>query len=150
MVDGFMDSFANRFKNINYNNISVARDKQLFSSANIYICDGEIQLCKNNSRLSFSKKTAPSNSYNPNINILFNSFSILDKDIDLLCVILTGIGEDGVDACKNLSISGARCVTENETSAIVDGMPSRARLLVPKIESYDIDTIVKSIEEFCE
>ena len=68
----------------------------------------------------------------------------------LLCVILTGIGDDGVEACKNLSLSGARCITESETSAIVDCMPCRARSLVPNIEVYEIDKIVQIISEFCE
>ena len=146
MVDGFIDSFTNRFQNMSHNNINIVSDNQVFSSANIYICEAETKLVNN----SFSKKPAYVNSYNPNINILFNSFTALAKDIQILCVILTGIGDDGVEACKNLSLNGARCITENEDSAIVDGMPSRARLLVPNIEVYDMKTIVKNISEFCE
>ena len=146
MVDGFMDSFANRFQNISHNSISVVKDNQTFESSNIYICEGETKLTNNN----FSKKKSSSDSYNPNINILFNSFIPLAKDRQILCVILTGIGDDGVEACKNLSLNGARCITESETSAIVDGMPSRARVLVPNIEVDDVETIVKKINEFCE
>ena len=150
MIDGFMNSFASRLQNSNLNTISVVSDKQVFESSNIYICDGEIRLEKSNLNLLFTKKATSSHSYNPNINILFNSFTQLAKSTQILCVILTGIGDDGVESCKNLSINGARCMTENETSAIVDGMPSRARLLVPNIEVYDMNTIVKSISEFCE
>ena len=146
MVDGFMDSFANRFQNISYNSISVVKDNQIFKNANIYICEGETKLTNN----SFSKKNSSLDSYNPNINILFNSFCSLTKDSQILCLILTGIGDDGVDACKNLSLSGARCITESHESAIVDGMPNRARVLVPNIEVNDIDKIVKIISEFCE
>lgn len=146
MVDGFMDSFASRLQNTSNNKISVVQDKQTFQKANIYICDGETMLNKG----IFTKKRASENSFNPNINILFNSFTSLAKEKEILCVILTGIGDDGVEACKNLSLNGARCITENETSAIVDGMPSRARLLVTNIEIYDIDKIVKIISEFCE
>ena len=65
-------------------------------------------------------------------------------------MILTGIGDDGVSACKELSLNGASCITESQKSAIVDGMPSRARLFVPNIEVEDINTIVKTISEFCE
>jgi len=146
MVDGFMDSFANRFQNICHNSISVVKDNQIFENNNIYICEGETKLANN----SFTKKSSSSDSYNPNINILFNSFSSLAKDSHIVCVILTGIGDDGVEACKNLSLNGARCITENQESAIVDGMPSRARVLVPNIEVYKIDKIVQIISEFCE
>ena len=146
MVEGFMDSFANRLQNMNHNNIYIAKDNQPLGSANIYICESETKL----TNYSFSKKPTSLNSYNPNINILFNSFTTLAKDIQILCVILTGIGDDGVDACKNLSLNGARCITESKQSAIVDGMPCRARLLVPNVEVYDIQTIVEKIREFCE
>ena len=146
MVNGFMDSFANRFQNISHNNISVVKNNQIFENNNIYICDGETKLTNNN----FSKTDCSLDSYNPNINILFNSFTQLAKGTQILCVILTGIGDDGVEACKNLSYNGARCITESQESAIVDGMPSRARALVPNIEVYDINTIVKIIGKYCE
>lgn len=145
MVKGFMNSFADRFKNID-NNIVVVEDNQTFESNNIYICEEETELSNSN----FSKKESGLNSYNPDINILFNSFVPLAKEVKILCVILTGIGDDGVEACKGLSLHGSRCLTENAESAIVDGMPSRARLLVKNIEIYDIDAITKKISEFCE
>lgn len=146
MVHGFMDSFANGLKNMNHHCISVIQDNQPFEKDNIYICEGEVKLIDNH----FSKKSASTNSFNPNINILFNSFIPLCKNKEILSVILTGIGDDGVIACKNLSINGARCITESKESAIVDGMPSRARLLIPNIEVYKIDKIVKTVSEFCE
>ena len=150
MVDGFMDSFTKRLQNNSRNTIGLVRDNQTFENKNIYICEGETQLNKISNKLSFSKKTSSLHSFNPNINILFNSFVPLCKDSEILSVILTGIGDDGVEACMNLSVNGARCVTENEQSAIVDGMPNRARAIVPNIEVYDMDTIVKVISEFCE
>jgi len=81
---------------------------------------------------------------------LFNSFLPLSKEIEILCVVLTGIGDDGVNACSALNANGARCLTETSESAIVDGMPKAARLLIPEIEVYDVDEIVKEIKKFCE
>jgi two-component system chemotaxis response regulator CheB len=40
------------------------------------------------------------------------------------------------------------CITESENSAIVDGMPSRARKEVKDIQVLDINQIVDSIKEF--
>ncbi len=50
-------------------------------------------------------------------------------------VILTGIGDDGVDGCKELSLSGCTCLTETEQSAIVDGMTSRSKTNSAKYKS---------------
>ena len=150
MVDGFMESFTKRLQSISHNTISLVKDNQIFEHSNIYICEGETRLDRSAHRLFFTQKKSSINSFNPNIDILFNSFNPLCKDSKILSVILTGIGDDGVNACKNLSIDGARCVTESEQSAIVDGMPNRARAVVHNIEVYDMETIVKIISEFCE
>jgi len=150
MVDGFLDSFTSRVQNSSCNNVSLVKDNQACQKANIYICEGETKLFKSNLNLLFTQKKSSLNTYNPNINILFNSFVPFCKDIEILSVILTGIGDDGVEACKNLSINGARCITESEDSAIVDGMPNRARAIVPNIEVYDMEKIIKIISEFCE
>jgi len=67
-----------------------------------------------------------------------------------LSVILTGICDDGIQACVKLSENGVRCITETSQSAIIDGMPSRTRELVANIKAYDIDEITKIICGFCE
>jgi len=150
MLDGFLDSFAKRLENNTNNIVNVVKNNQTLQSLNIYICEGNTILNKSQTGLVFSKISASHSSYNPNINLLFNSFVQGSKDSSILCVILTGIGDDGIDACKNLSLNGARCITENEKSAIVDGMPNQARIHVPGIEVHDISEIVKVISEFCE
>jgi len=150
MVEGFMNSFAKRLQENHHNKIGVVQNSQILKNAHIYICEGETQLVKSSSTLLFTQKVAPLNTYNPSIDIIFNSFIPLCATSKILCVILTGIGDDGVNACRDLSINGARCITESESSAIVDGMPNRARKLIPNIEIADIDTITKKISEFCE
>ena len=150
MVDGFINSFANRLKNSTQNLISVVANNQTLHNANIYLCDGQTQLKQDNYNLTFTHKAVQINSYNPDINNLFLSFVDVCKDVEILSVILTGIGDDGVNACKELSLNGAQCLTESAHSAIVDGMPSRARLFVPNVEVGDMETIIKKISEFCE
>lgn len=148
MVDGFLDSFTQRLQNTGTNTTSIARDKEALVSGHIYVCEGHTQVVQNSSSVYFSKSTAHAHSYNPDINILFNSFNTLTKEVKILCVILTGIGDDGVDACQNLSAKGARCITQSKESAIVDGMPSRVRLLVPKVEVCSTAEIIRKIKDF--
>ena len=150
MVLGFMESFANRLQNNHPNTIDIIHNEERLKYPYIYICEGEIKLQHTNYGLSFNKKSSQLHSFNPNINTIFDSFTPLCKDVEILCVILTGIGNDGVDACINLSKNGARCVTETQQSAIVDGMPNRARAFVPNIEVHDMKEIINIISEFCE
>ena len=149
MVKGFIPSFIQRLNEHTDNNVLIAENNDSLACGNIYICDGDTQVLSGKSGLLFKNKLAQNNSYNPDINILFNSLIPFSKNIEILSVILTGIGEDGVDACKKLSLNGATCLTETKQSAIVDGMPSRARDIVPNIQALNIEEITKKIEEFC-
>ncbi len=150
MVDGFLESFTARLQHNHLNSINLIQDRETFENSNIYISEGNIELRTINNELLFTKEKAPTNSFNPNINLIFNSFVPLCNNRDILCVILTGIGNDGVEACSNLSKNGARCITESKESAIVDGMPNRARAIVPNIEINNLDGIATIINEFCE
>lgn len=149
MVLGFMDSFAKRLQINHLNPISIAQDNSYLQKANVYVCCGETTISKDSSGYIFSKKDSALHAFNPDINILFNSFVPYSKDFDILSVILTGIGNDGVEACKMLSLNGSSCITESESSAIVDGMPSRARKEVPNVKVLDMREIVDYIKEFC-
>lgn len=149
MAVGFMPSFAKRLQENHVNPISIAQNNDYLGNGKIYVCCGATTISKNSSGFIFSQKESPVNAFNPDINTLFHSFIPYSKDFDILSVILTGIGHDGIDACKILGENGSSCITESEESAIVDGMPSRARKAVKDIQVLDISQIVNSIKEFC-
>lgn len=150
MVEGFMNSFAQRLQNRQHNSVRVVHDKQPLESAMIYVCEHDIKVGRVGRQIEFTKKRNSSHAFNPNINELFNSFLPFASEFEIICIILTGIGEDGVAACKALSHNGAFCITESSTSAIVDGMPHRARLEVANIQVNEISEIVDIVKEFCE
>lgn len=149
MTKGFIPNFMNRLKQYTNNGVSMAENNQDLFSDFIYFCSGDTTIIKNNFTLSFSNKDALENTYNPDINILFHSAVVLMPHIKILSVILTGIGDDGVNGCKALSEHGGKCITETQQSAIVDGMTSRARQHVPNITALDIKDIIQTIKEFC-
>ncbi|MBD3842139.1 MAG: chemotaxis protein CheB [Campylobacterales bacterium] len=149
MVKEFIPSFMKRLQENNHNRLCMAEENQKIENGYIYICNGEISVKKEYSDLFFLHQNAPENSYNPNINLLFNSFVPLTKELQIMSVILTGIGDDGVYGCEQLSLHNAQCLTETQESAIVDGMPNRARAVVPNIKVLDINEIVNEIKEFC-
>ncbi|MCK9491109.1 MAG: CheB methylesterase domain-containing protein [Sulfurimonas sp.] len=149
MVVGFMDSFAKRLDEDPTNSIFAANDKTYLVSSGIYVCSGYTRVSRDSNGIIFSKKDSKINTFNPDINYIFSSFLPFTKDIKFLSVILTGIGADGVEACKALQENGSLCLTETQQSAIVDGMPSRARKEIQNIKVLDIKEIVEEIREFC-
>ncbi len=149
MAIGFTPSFAKRLQDRSKNQVSVIQNNESLESGRVYLCCGRTSLYKNANALMFSQSESPRNSFNPDINVLFNSFVPFTNDFEILSVILTGIGSDGVEACKSLSEKGASCLTESEKSAIVDGMPSRARKEVKNVKVQEMNEIVLTIKEFC-
>ena len=149
ITKGFAESFSKRLDRLSDNNVIIVKDFENLIQSNIYICCGRTSIYKKDNKFIFSREEPVENGYNPDINILFKSFVELTDQIEILSVILTGIGEDGVNGCNELSLMGARVITESESSAIVDGMPSRARSEITNIEINNIDNIVNNIREFC-
>lgn len=149
MAMDFIPSFAKRLQEHSVNPLNIADNNTQLKAGNIYLCFGITFIENNGYEFTFKVAPAKEHKFNPDINTLFNSFISLAKDIDLFCIILTGIGSDGVEACKQLSIMGAKTATQTESSAIVDGMTSRARAEVPNIEVLDVESIKNSIREFC-
>ena len=150
MVDGFLESFAQNLQHSAHSDVSIVNKKVCLRAGEIYVCEGETKVAQESDTFVFVHSDSVKHGYNPNINTLFNSFLAFAHKAEILAVILTGIGDDGVQACVNLSKNSVRCITETPESAIVDGMPGRARVLVPDIEAYDIKTIINIISEFCE
>jgi two-component system chemotaxis response regulator CheB len=149
MAVGFMGSFAKRLQTHSQSALSLVENNSVMESGNIYICTARTKLMNNSSGFLFSKEALLEHSFNPDINLLFHSITPFTQNFEILSVILTGIGSDGVDGCKALEAKGAQCLTESEKSAIVDGMPSRARAEVPNIKVQNMDEIIKTIKEFC-
>ena len=81
--------------------------------------------------------------YTPDINKLFNSFVNYADDFDLHVLIMTGIGNDGVDGAINLKAKGAKIFAQDEKSSPVYGMPKAA------FESGIVNE-VKSLEQMKE
>jgi two-component system chemotaxis response regulator CheB len=64
----------------------------------------------------------PENFCKPSVEPMIRSLiNIYDKKV--LAVILTGMGQDGRDACKMLVEKGGRTITQDEATSVVWGMP---------------------------
>lgn len=150
MVADFIPSFAKRLQEHSVNKVCLVNEGAMFMPENIYICQGITSLKQEQDSITFGVKPSLHNEYSPDINSLFGSFAPLLENYDILAIILTGIGDDGIAAGIELELKGASIVTQDEQSSIVDGMPSRARKEIPNISILDNDSIIKKIRDFCD
>lgn len=86
--------------------------------------------------------------YNPNINVLFQSAVNICGFIDVLAILLTGIGDDGAKGLFDLYRAGASCIAESEESAIVYGMPKKAKEINPDVNVMNLSDIRTRLESF--
>jgi len=114
----------------------------------VYIATGRVHLCEHNGHLQVERVETVNDHYNPDIDHLFTQMAAFAGQTTMLGVILTGIGADGVEGCVKLAQQGAKCVAESQESAIVYGMPMRAKERIPTIEVQKLDTIINTILTF--
>ncbi|ABB45213.1 CheB methylesterase [Sulfurimonas denitrificans DSM 1251] len=149
MALDFIASFVKRLGEHSSNSIHIIENALRLRAGEIYICQGITTIHSTNVGLEFHLTCSKEYKYNPDINALFSSFAPFVKSYKTLGIILTGIGDDGVSGCKELSLMGARTITQTQESAIVDGMPLRARQSIESIEIDDTNGIKNKIMEFC-
>ncbi len=65
---------------------------------------------------------APENSCRPSVDVLFRSLAEAFPN-RALAVVLTGMGQDGLRGCEQLSTRGAEIVVQDEATSVVWGMP---------------------------
>lgn len=61
----------------------------------------------------------------PSVNVMFNSASSFYRQA-CLAVLLTGMGRDGAEGCKNIVDAGGYTIVEDESTCAVFGMPKAA------------------------
>ncbi|WP_304545939.1 CheB methylesterase domain-containing protein [Sulfurimonas microaerophilic] len=150
MGEEFLPSFVKRLSLKTNHKIMLCEDGQTFMQGCIYVATNNSSISSDIDGLKVRVKHSEKAHFNPEINHLFNSVNTLTSTHKILAILLTGIGDDGVEGCKLLSEHGAKCIAESEKTAIVYGMPARAKESVANIEVLDLDKIIEAIQIFGE
>lgn len=144
----FIPSFAQQFKSeLNANVYRIDTELRL-DSGGIFICERNTIVSKNLPLRVMLEPTQSPTTHNPNIDILFSSAVNIAKDVSILTILLTGIGADGALGMQELDKAGAVCIGENEESAVVYGMPKRAKELIPSLKMLSLQEIKEKLELF--
>lgn len=150
MSPNFIESFTRQIGMISSIAVHSVQDGMRVDASAIYVCSGECRLVQNANAIYFSQNEQRGTIYTPDIDTLFFSASELTSSIKRMGVILTGIGDDGAKGSLALFKMGGYCMFENEESAIVFGMPKRAKEIVPQADVGNIAQIIAAINHFGE
>ena len=113
-----------------------------FGSPSVYICSESSIIVKVDQ--TYRLQTDKTNQqFTPDINKLFNSFCAYRYEFEIVALIMTGMGSDGVKGARNLKKIGAKIIAQDEKSSPLYGMPKAA------IEANVVDE-VKSFHEIKE
>lgn len=125
MRSGFTKSFAHRLDKACRPRVHEARDGCPLEPGQIYIAPGGAAHLEvvNKRGLHCRLKEGPAVSgHQPSIDVLFDSVAQA-AEANALGVILTGMGRDGAKGLLAMRNSGAETIGQDETSALVYGMP---------------------------
>lgn len=146
MNPSFIPSFVNQFNKEAVSEVVVACDKDVVKNNKIYICQRNMVLNGNNT-LVLNSTDEPS-SFNPGIDVLFNSALKLHRYNKILAMILTGMGDDGAKSLFELYKVGVKCLCENEADSVVYGMPKKAKEMNPFLKPMSLVELKKEITYF--
>jgi two-component system, chemotaxis family, protein-glutamate methylesterase/glutaminase len=105
--------------------VAEATDGQVLLPGHAYIAPGDFHLVvqrKNGAVVTALNQAPQENSCRPAVDPLFRSVSEV-YGARALGIVMTGMGQDGLRGCEDLTRVGARVVVQDEASSVVWGMP---------------------------
>ncbi|SMC09564.1 chemotaxis protein CheB [Nitratiruptor tergarcus] len=127
-------------------------DKKINLEKNqIYICDSKnVTIYDNaNDKEILHDDTQIESLYKPDINQLLLSVVQNKKELcEVVAILLSGIGDDGIEGLKKLYENGAKTVVASKESVAVYGMPKRAVQQNACSEVLSFEEIVTMIKQF--
>ena len=125
MPPGFTRAFAERLNNLTRFSVKEAENAEELRPSTVYICPGQrhltVRRLRGNIIIQLLKPTKKDR-YVPSVDRMFESVAEIYKNRSI-GVILTGMGNDGLQGCKKIHDSGGYIIAESEDSAVVYGMP---------------------------
>lgn len=138
MPEFFTRSFAGRLNDLCAVKVKEAQDGDGVIPGTVLIAPGNYHtlLRRSDSRYYVNVIKGPLVCrHRPSVDVLFKSVA-KHAGSDAIGVILTGMGKDGAAGLREMHVSGARTIAQDESSSVVFGMPKAA------IEMGAVDDIV--------
>ena len=123
LFPGFTDGFVTWLDEVSPMPVREGLPGTVLKSGHAYVVARGCSVGVNESLELVRARSAPG-PYQPSIDALFTSANVLAPDV--AAVLLTGMGDDGVEGLKQLCDAGCWTAAQDESSSIVFGMPQQA------------------------
>ena len=139
VLETFAQGMADWLNSSSALTVVTAVDQERLVPNRVYIAPGGAHLVVTPGGRLHLDTSAPLKGHRPSATMLFDSVAkVFGKDA--VGIILTGMGDDGVEGLKNLGKAGAHIIAQNEESCTVFGMPKMA------IDAGTVDEILPPME----
>lgn len=150
MPADFTSIFANSLNNISKLEVSEAKDGDIPKAGRIYIAKGgkhmTVAKSPSNAMMIKLEDTPTVNGVRPAADVLFKSVADEFSNLNLLAVVLTGMGKDGTEGLRKLKDNAqCYCITQSERTCAVYGMPKSVYEANLSDEVLDIQDIASGI-----
>jgi len=127
MPSMFTRLLAERLNNQTSLNVVEAREGEVIAPGTVYVAPGDVHLRvkKGSSQIVTSlSDDPPEHSHRPAADVLFRSVATVYGS-RALGMVLTGMGEDGLNGSKEIARAGGRVIVQDEATSVVWEMPGR-------------------------
>jgi len=125
MPAAFTGPFATRLNGLSKLTVKEAEPVERVKAGHVYVCPGgkHLRLENHGGTMTAVVTEEPRDAlYKPSANVLMETVgNALGRRA--LCVMLTGMGNDGLEGAKVLKAKGGWAIAQNEASCVVYGMP---------------------------
>jgi two-component system chemotaxis response regulator CheB len=128
MPEGFTGMFARRLNECSSIHISEALSGDILRPGRAFVCPGnrhlKIRRTPQGDMIALVDQ-APVNGHRPSVDVLFRSVA---KELgkESVAVLMTGMGDDGADAMRDVQAAGGLTIAQSTDSCVVDSMPRAA------------------------
>ena len=125
MPPGFTGALAERFNTICGLRVKEAEEGDPLAPGTIYFAPSGYQTTARrlaDGRVVLHVDEEPDMLYRPSVDVTLNSAAPIYRN-RMLAVVLTGMGQDGLEGCRRVKAHGGLVLTEAEESCVVYGMP---------------------------
>ena len=142
----FMEGFASWLDGITALDVAIAREQEIPCAGRVYVAPGDRHLLLSAAGTLQVSASPPLASQRPSATVMFRSVAKVLGSKGL-GVLLTGMGEDGAEGLVEMRRAGGYTIAEDESTAVVYGMPAAALRMGGVRASLPLDMIASRIAQ---
>jgi two-component system chemotaxis response regulator CheB len=145
--EGFGQGFSEWLNSESELHVQTAKNGTMMTPGNIYIAPDNKHLEIDIGGLLRVVDDDGTHRFIPSANVFFSSVAKFLHE-NAIGMILTGMGNDGVNGLKLMQQKGARTIAQDESSSLIYGMPKEAKAQGAADEVMNLDQIIDFLKSF--